>query len=1125
MNNKLKHFLHLVLVFIGLQVHAEGIPYVQQFVNTNNKLKPEVFKITSDANGFIYIIDEQGLSSFNGIGWTTIVQHTDYELLSLASNQQTMYVGGVNLFAKVVPNSANGSTLEHISTLPMQTKKPLMRIKNIITAGDSVIFVDDYNLFVYHENSIKNLELSSGVTFIQKTPRGIFLKNREYGLLKFENFKLIPIKGGDFYKDISVVSVVPFGKSDLLIVTQSKGIFLHSNGTSKPIKGVFNNYIEGGSITAFKDLNNKQYVLSTSHNGVLILSKSFTVDNHLTIKKGLNDNKVNDVHIDTRNNLWLATSHGIYLIEASVPISYYNETSNLFGMPLNSAIFENQLFVATSKGLFYKPLQRGFYSTRSTNSFLNYDELFSKRVNSLLVDLDNIYVGYSDGIARVDYEGKLEIIQSNIGPVNQIIEVKNTNYILAVLQRGIVLIDKNSNTWDLKNLFQLKNFKTITQILCDYKGNIWAKDTNNQLFKISINFSGGPIKLDYSLYSTPSIATQSEASLYLDRGEIALLKGKYILKQPLESEDFEIVDSLAFDLQLKNVFSCQKRMNNLWIADQKGIHFIPGNKSDDYNNIINRINKNEITHFNVLNDGNVIVGTTENLVLFNTNEVNLVKSDYQAFLGGVSFYTYSTDSIIHYNVYAKHNESNSPDIIVDNEFNNIKINYTTNLYGDVNNVKYLYYLEGYDKQWQQSGSRSTKEYTNLPSGEYKFHLKAINAYGVESNEVLFSFVVLKPFYSTLPAIVIFILLGIGAFSYGIKLYTQNLKRRQEELQQVINNQTHELRVKNSALEKQKEDILAHAEAISAINNDIKIKSGTYYQQKVELEHQKRKIEEVNKNMRDSILYAKRIQDAMLPRKHRIIASIPESFVFYRPKDIVSGDFYWLDYSSADSKENRNIITAVDCTGHGVPGAFMSMIGMAFLSKIVNQKRIEEVDLILNNLHHEVVESLKQKYTKNNDGADMALCVYYPERNQLEFAGANNPLVYVKNGEIHLIPGDKMPIGGITHGVERKFTKHVIDIDAPTEFYIFSDGYQDQFGGPKDKKFRIQRLKEMLLEIHELTMYEQHQYVEAIFDKWKGNNEQTDDVVFIGFRFYPNWHEEYKKQQITANEIRINGGGN
>ena len=264
----------------------------------------------------------------------------------------------------------------------------------------------------------------------------------------------------------------------------------------------------------------------------------------------------------------------------------------------------------------------------------------------------------------------------------------------------------------------------------------------------------------------------------------------------------------------------------------------------------------------------------------------------------------------------------------------------------------------------------------------------------------------------------------------------------------------------------------------------------------EVVKQKEIIEEKNKNITDSIIYAKRIQDATLPAKELVKSYLENSFVLFKPKDIVSGDFYWIE-----RVQNLILFAVVDCTGHGVPGAFLSLIGHNSLNQIVNELKIYQPNKILEELNRIVSKTLHNSIehgTNIKDGMDMAICSLNLDTNELQFAGAFNPLYLVRNGEMEEIKGDKFPIGaGFSQNPE--FTNNHIQLHEGDCIYLFSDGYADQFGGPKGKKFKYSRFKEILVEIHQKEMPEQHDILNALIEEWQGDLEQIDDVCVIGIK--------------------------
>ncbi|MFH2096097.1 MAG: SpoIIE family protein phosphatase, partial [Bacteroidota bacterium] len=254
------------------------------------------------------------------------------------------------------------------------------------------------------------------------------------------------------------------------------------------------------------------------------------------------------------------------------------------------------------------------------------------------------------------------------------------------------------------------------------------------------------------------------------------------------------------------------------------------------------------------------------------------------------------------------------------------------------------------------------------------------------------------------------------------------------------------------------------------------------------------IMEQKQEITDSIRYAYRIQTAAIPSSETLNEIVSDHFIMYKPRDIVSGDFYWIG-----RHEKSLIILAADCTGHGVPGAFMSMLGIAFLNEIVNKESITSPALILNKLRENIIRALQQKGMEGEqkDGMDVAVVTINPDLETIEFAGANNPLYLIRNQELIEKKGSKMPVA--IHEIMDYYENHVIPIEKNDTLYIFSDGFPDQFGGPQGKKFKYKPFKELLISIQDNPMTEQEQILIETFENWRADYEQIDDVLVIGIK--------------------------
>ncbi len=321
------------------------------------------------------------------------------------------------------------------------------------------------------------------------------------------------------------------------------------------------------------------------------------------------------------------------------------------------------------------------------------------------------------------------------------------------------------------------------------------------------------------------------------------------------------------------------------------------------------------------------------------------------------------------------------------------------------------------------------------------------------------------------------IMGVLAVSISIFAWNQKFKKEvvyRKKAEDKLREQKNEIEDKNEELKQQSEELQSQNEEIIA---------------------QRDQIEKHHTAIKDSIFYAKRIQTAVLPRKEYIEQILPENFILFRPKDIVSGDFYWVKQIG-----EKIIIIAADCTGHGVPGSIMSMLGVSFITEIVRKQQLFQADLILNELRVQIKQALRQTSEKDElfDGMDMALCILDLKNNVLEFAGAVNPLYLVQNGELKVVKADRMPIGYYPKEVS-EFTKHEIQLSQGDSFYIFSDGYVDQFGGKKGFKYKAVNFQNLLLKNHQKPMAVQKESLEQELNSWMNGYEQTDDILVMGVR--------------------------
>jgi ligand-binding sensor domain-containing protein/serine phosphatase RsbU (regulator of sigma subunit) len=440
----------------------------------------------------------------------------------------------------------------------------------------------------------------------------------------------------------------------------------------------------------------------------------------------------------------------------------------------------------------------------------------------------------------------------------------------------------------------------------------------------------------------------------------------------------------------------------------------------------------------------------------------------------------------------------------------IEFHYAGLSYVSSEQVKFRYQLVGFDEKWVEAGTQRKAFYTNLAPGDYIFRVIACNNDGFWNDKGFSIAFHLKPhFYQTWWFYVLVSVLSVAGGYAFYRWRVAALERAKRKLEAIVAERTREV-MEQKALIEQKNIILQdannqiqqkNAELANAFE-EIRAQNEQLQQANAEIIKQRDEIAEQNHEIHQSIMYAKRIQHAFLPDDIEIQQFLPEYFILYKPQHIVSGDFYWFS-----AHEDHLIVAAVDCTGHGVPGAFMSMMGNSLFHQAINERGIHDPVKLLYELDDMIRRALKQSdpTSESNDGMDMAVCSYYLRQRRMEYAGANRPLWIVRNGVLEEIKPDKFGLGGRQFVGQKKFTKHEIQIYPGDTFYIFSDGYADQIGGPNQKKFMTKQFKELLLKINAFSMQEQSNMLDYTITQWTGNNIQLDDMLVIGTRF--NWIPE------------------
>ncbi len=847
------------------------------------------------------------------------------------------------------------------------------------------------------------------------------------------------------------------------------------------------------------------------------VDKTFTVVKHdPTDRFSLSINSILSIYPDKSNILWVGTSLGginkwnraaenLFLFRHN-PYEANSLSSNLVRNIYQDK--EGVIWIATVDGGLNK-------QDIKTDKFISYKHnsndatsISNNHVRIVLEDSDNNFWLGTEGsginifdrekekvVKKYQYdENNPKSLSSN--RIWRIIEDHKKRILIATMGGGLNIF--NSETEDFKSYnFDKNNNKTIssnqvTTVFEDSKNRIWVGTTNgfNQFFPKTEEF----IRHQHDPQNLNTISNNRIYAIIEDvRGSIWIGTKGGLNKYLPEENKFVHYTTSTHDFPNNVIMGVlEDNEGNIWVTTNRGISkFNPVEESNRNYDLRDGLQSYEflVGSFLKTNEGEFIIGGINGYNAFypqqikdNPNIPSIIITGFQISNQETKLDTVVSEKKV---IYLNHRQT-------DLSFNFVAIDY---IFPAKN--QYAYMLEGYDDDWVNCKFQRTAKYTNLRPKKYVFKVKGSNndqVWNTEGTEIV---IIIKPaFWQTMwfkiSAPLFVILLALALVLFRIR----ELHKQKEHLKDEVNRQTKQIRTQNGVLTNQKEALQQQKEEIIAQRDEIE-------EQRDYVTSQRDKISDQKKDIEDSIIYAKRIQTAALPEADLMKRLLPEHFVLFRPRDIVSGDFYW-----AGEKDNKVIVVAADCTGHGVPGAFMSMLGISFLNKIVSEKSIIESNLILDRLRDNVIIALHQSVDnfEAKDGMDIALSVIDYDNQTLYFSGGNNPLYYVKNDEIIVYKGDKMPIA--IYDYMEPFKHDEIKFEKGDTIYMFSDGYADQFGGIKGKKFMYKRFRDLLISMQDKKMDEQKEILNQSIEDWMSfpdkrhktkSFSQIDDIVVIGVK--------------------------
>ena len=1094
---------------IGALKAQQGAPLLTNF-KESSEIENQNWAICHDDKNVMMFANRRGILTFDGKVYDFILVPTIPYSLKYNPVEKRVYVGGEN----------NYGYLE-------RDDKGIYRYFSV--SGDSasvglisrIIFTDSA-VYYYGEQSISRHNINTGklelrlrqkdnksFTGMFVTPKNTFINVSSEGLYRLESDTLFPIVTGYQSKDDEILFCLPYSNNLVLLGKSNGDLSLFDGIKYYPYQIKDEGYLRQNILSEGISISDSLYAFSTLDGGALVIEKKsgnlkYTI-NYVT---GLPDDEVFALGVDNSHGLWLSHQYGLTRADLSLPVANFSIYLGLKGNLITPLWLNNELYVATSEGVYYlkevknyseaevlvdrdvpsgKPnqsvtrsmtVQQQVQEPKKTRKSI-FSQIFGKKSETQasqagqdqqrpIITMPEIRLPEPKYFKKIT--GRLKSINYVFQKIDGLNEkckqmVIAGNEILASTNKGLFVISRHIAK-------PVVNSKYINQITTRSVSNKYYVATSDGYFFVTQDMNGGwKAIFPDKMFNKPiySIATINDNTLWVGSDDIAF---KISMTDGVPSgnpESFRIksdfpqrytidyVNDTLFLFTLAKVSFYNQRTESFVEYKKEFTHSGTRMKYVFSQPEIPWV-KTEDEWVNISSAGNIEYSDRALLKIF--DNLSSIYTDKN------NIWVVSGDNML-FRIMRNRMPSNKPDVglfirsIYDAKMFNFKLSDIVFGSGD-NTVYFDVVAPGYLKenstqyQWKlENGEWSKWSYNNTISliikpGKYTLQVRAKDIWGNVCDPKVVVFTIEAPFTQS----TYFYLIVLGAiFIVIIVVITGIVRFRERQLKKV-----------NRVLES-------------------KVKERT-----AQIEAQKQEIT-------SSIEYASRIQMAMLPEDNEIRESFPDYFIIFSPRDIVSGDFYWI------SEDEKHIyFTVADCTGHGVPGAFMSTLGISTLDEIITNNENLKANDVLNLLREKIKTSLHQtgKQGEATDGMDVAFCILHKNRKKLEFAGAYNPLFLFRGGEFSEYRADRMPIG-IYYGETETFTNYEIDVQKDDIIYIFSDGFADQFGGPKGTKYMKYNLKKLLSEIHNKPMADQRIILEYEFEKWKGSVNQIDDVTILGVK--------------------------
>jgi serine phosphatase RsbU (regulator of sigma subunit) len=1128
-------FVRIILLFIILFPFLEsfaqqGTPYITNY-KESKEIETQNWSISQNQKNIMLFANRKGIISYDGKTWNLIKM--PYIPFAIKRNpiDNKVYVGANNNYG-YLEEDAKGF-LKYIS-LSSDTSK--------LGVISKIIFKDS-TIFFYGERTITRFSLNQANKFKRWHSKdyspftGMFTTNKNTffnvfgkGLFRLEKDTLFPIVTGYYTENNEILFSLPYSTTRVLVGTDDSKLYTFDGIKYYNYNINDDGYLKESILADGQIISDSLYAFGTLYGGVEIVNKKTgKIVYTINYQNGLPDDEIYSLGLDNNNGLWVSHEFGISRVDFNMPIRNYSTYPGLKGNLISSVVHNDTLFVATNNGVYYlsevkdysevkvwvktrvkiKPRRTQSKTSSKTEEIEPEEKKSVKKLFSRLFskeetpepkqkkEVRTVVPKKQAPRTKIKYVKRKESKLKSINYIFKQVDNLNEKCTQLVSTEHGVLVASNTGLHHIYNLKSTKivDNKYINQIGTKTFMNSYLIATNSGIFSLIFNDENKIWEPEYKyidfvepVYSANlnkklELWLGSEDKIYLfliDSASAPLEIKEYKIETDFpEQYKLDIVnDTLVVFLenglyqynikldtfQIYNPYNFKVQPNSRYILSQQGITWIRNNNKWSCINSNKTWSEQEEAYLKLFDDiSSIIYDNKDNLWVINNSD-QIYKINHFEFASldpnfNIFFNRISNDEGLNFDI---------SNLTFDPDNKAIYVKIIAPYYIKQNSTQYQYFVEGLMSDWSKW---SADQDINLivESGNYTLHVRAKDIWGNTSEIKSLKFHIKPPFTESVWFYALIGILIIVSFIFISSARERKLQRDKKLLEHKVYERTVEIEEKAEEIEAQRDEITDQRDKI--------------LQQKEEIT--------------DSINYASRIQNAILPIREHFYKAFNDHFILFKPRDIVSGDFYWI----AEDDE-KIYFTAADCTGHGVPGAFMSMLGVSSLNEIFGSDSNHlTASKILNLLREKIKYSLHQtgKDGENKDGMDMALCIYHKNENLIEYAGAYNPLYLIRDGKLIEHKADRMPIG-IYHVEKESFTNHEIPVKKGDVIYIFSDGYADQFGGPGQTKFKTGNMKKLFVEISAEPMSKQQEILEERFYKWKGDLEQLDDIIIIGIRF-------------------------